>query len=69
MARGIRNRGSQRYESKKEALELEALAKAEEAAQEASDAEEIDLEELQTRVMLEDMTRADAFARALRGER
>lgn len=59
MAKGIRNRGTQRHESRREALKEDAVMQ---------DVTE-DLDALAERVLRQDMARADAFARAVAGER
>ena len=58
MAKGIRNRGAQRHESRREELKEDAVMQ---------DVTE-DLDALAERVMRQDMARADAFARAVAGE-
>lgn len=58
MARGIKNRGTQRHENRREELKEQAVE------QEVTE----DLDALAERVMRQDMARADAFARAVAGE-
>lgn len=59
--KGIKNRGTQVHEDKREKLIAEELARQVE--------EEIDLEELAVKALLADMRRADAFALAVAGRK